>query len=328
MSSETNKNFNELLDIIDRKLALKNIPLVQRCFFAAAEFVTEFVTKIKINGGDTEDFKTDFYEKTWFCTLYKHIESWYCDRYGEALSEHTEQSAIGVVSVYGTPFKISVPLIVKGPVEKQNKTAWFTIPKTIMEKEDVIEWFHSPPNMNSLDSTIIETLYADLSHVGSSLRSINVNLRTANIESENTRRMASDIIKHLQNAVEDILKTNNRGITYAFWELHLALEKSIKVLLLQHNSLKHHHHNLDELFNKAKNEYQIVIDDHKLSNLPSHKEAIQYRYSEIEGTNCEYAISIYNDVIELIKNTTDMLKRKIIMKNNASFLIKLPPWKC
>ena len=327
MQSESNKHISQILDLIDRQLALGNVPLGQRCFHATIEFVTEFVIKIEVDGSETDDFKTDFYEKEWFRGLYKHIKSWYCSRYGEALNEPTSQSAIGVVSIYGTPFKVVVPLSVRGAIEEPGKSAWFTIPNSVLEEEDVIEWLPNPPNTDSLDSPVIEKIYFDLSHVGSSLRSIYVNLMTAEKESENIRGMASGIISHLQNAAEDILKPDSGGVSYAFWELHLAVEKSIKVLLLQHGSQKHHHHDLHKLFNKAKIEYEIKIEDQKLVNLPSDKEAVKYRYGEKAGATSEYAVSIYNDVLDIVSDTTKVLKRKLIM-NNASFLMQLPPWEC
>lgn len=327
MQDESNSHINDILDLIDRQLALGNVPISQRCFHAAIEFVTKFVIKIKTNGLETDDFKTDFYEKDWFKSLYNHIKSWYCDRYGEALKESTSQPIIGVVSLYDTPFKVLVPLTVRWAVEIPGKSAWFTIPNSVLEKEDVIEWLQSPPNLDSLSTSITERLYSELSHIGFSLRSINVNLMTADKENENIRGMASGIISHLQNAADDILKSNSGGVSYAFWELHLAVEKSIKVLLLQHGSQKHHHHNLHELFKKAKYEYGIEIEAQKLLNLPSNQDAIKYRYGEKAGTTSEYAIAVYYDVLDIVRETTKALKRKIIM-NNASFLIQLPPWEC
>ncbi len=137
--------------------------------------------------------------------------------------------------------------------------------------------------------------------------------------------MASGIITHLENAAKDILKCDARGITYAFWELHLAIEKSIKILLLQQGSKNHHHHNLKKLFARARTEFNINIDDKKLANFPSSKEVIQYRYDEITGTTSEYATLIYRDVLDIVSTTTKALKRTITM-NNASFLLQMPPW--
>ena len=325
MHSESNKQIDEILDIIDRKLALSNIPLNQRCLLAATEFVSDFVIKIKVDGKESDDFKTDFYEKGWFKGLYKHISAWYCFRYGEALNKPTSQSATGVISLYGTPFKVVVPLSVRGAIEEPGKSAWFTIPNSVLDEEDVVEWLSSPPNLDSLDSAVIEKIYSDLTHVGASLRSIHVNLMTADKQHEQIGGMASGIISHLNNAAKDILKSGSGGVSYAFWELHLAVEKSIKVLLLQHGSKKHHHHDLHELFKKAKNDYDIKIENQKLFNLPSRKEAIKYRYGEETGTTSEYAISIYNDVLDIVSGTTKALKRKLMM-NNASFLLQLPPW--
>jgi HEPN domain-containing protein len=109
--------------------------------------------------------------------------------------------------------------------------------------------------------------------------------------------------------------------------MHLAVEKSIKVLLIQHGLHEHHHHDLHKLFDKARIEFSVDIDDQKIINMPTDKESNKYRYGEIAGTTSQYAISIYSDVIHIIKNTTLAMRRKFVM-NNASMLIQFPPWEC
>jgi len=137
--------------------------------------------------------------------------------------------------------------------------------------------------------------------------------------------MISGISSHLHNAAKDILSSEREGVTTAYWELHLAVEKTIKVFLTQHGSQNPHHHKLHNLFNQARNEYGLQINNDKLNKMPSSKEAISYRYGEQSGTTNEYAISVYKEVLDIVRDTTQSLKRKYTMAN-ASFLIQRPPW--
>ena len=180
--------------------------------------------------------------------------------------------------------------------------------------------------MDKLQNEVIEDLYSKITFVGTSLREVYVNLMTAEKQNDSKYAgMSSGITQHLENAANDILNSGISGVTYAFWELHLAVEKAIKSILIQHGSNSHHHHELEKLFKKAKENYGVYIEHNVLSNLPTSKEANQYRYGEIDGTTTEYAISVYMDVLKLVSSTTKALKRKIVM-NNASFLIQRPPW--
>jgi hypothetical protein len=67
--------------------------------------------------------KDNFHDKVWFKSLYKQVKSWYCLRYGESFSQSKPSTAIGVISLYGTPFEVSIPLFVRQNIEKIGESA-------------------------------------------------------------------------------------------------------------------------------------------------------------------------------------------------------------
>ena len=325
MGNESDEYIETVFDLIDRQLANQAVSVNQRPLKASILFVTDWI--VEVAGEEKENFKTDFCEKQWFKGIYKKIYSWYCLRYGEAFNITTSSSSTitGVIIFYGTPFEVSIPLSVTGNIEIPGEQVWFTIPNSILPDEDVVDWLENPPSLDALNQTLIKQLYHDLSYVGTSMRSIHVNLMTAEMKDEQIRGMARGIKSHLINAARDILQLDTNGVTYAYWELHLAVEKSIKVFLIQHGTTNPRNHDLLQLFELAEKEHGLEVNKESIGALPTGKEAIQYRYAELPGTTTDYAVRIYNAVLDLVTTTTHALQRKITM-DNASFLIQRPPW--
>ncbi len=152
MISENNRGFYEILELIDTKLALSNTPLSQRCTFAAMEFVTKFVVKIKIEETEVDNFKADYFEKRWFQLLYGEIKEWYYLRYGKALKKSKPQAFVGVIIIYSTPFKVVVPTSIRGATHESGKSAWFTLPNSVLKNENIMEWLPDHPNLRQVKS--------------------------------------------------------------------------------------------------------------------------------------------------------------------------------
>ncbi len=181
MINEKDKQFYEILDLIDSGLATQNIPINQRALSASIEFLTKFVEQISEDGVIIDDFKSDFYDKKWFGSLYKQIEKWYCDKYGEAYNSYTKSTISGVVSIYNSPFKVIIPLTVDGKIEESGNKRWVTFPNSVLDNEDVIDWIENPPNLDKLNEDILHELYAKTSFVGESLRAIHINVKCLSV---------------------------------------------------------------------------------------------------------------------------------------------------
>lgn len=147
---------------------------------------------------------------------------------------------------------------------------------------------------------------------------------TVSLEKE-LYKIASSIPSHIDKAINDILSLDDGRISTSFWEIHLAVEKAIKLIILQNRYDHKNKHNLIELCNIANKIDGIQIDCSIFSKLPSHKEAIKKRYGEGITFSMQQAVRNYIYAIEVIDKLTAFLKRKFVF-NNARFLLQLAPW--
>ena len=67
----------------------------------------------------------------------------------------------------------------------------------------------------------------------------------------------------------------------------------------------------------------VNIDD--INEFISSKNAIKYRYGEIEDPTINQAMKYYLDALNISTELTSSLKREIVF-DNASFKLKRPPW--
>lgn len=327
MNNKADKEYvDKLMELIDLQLSDQNVLVKDRPLKSAIKFVNDFVLRVSPDGQTEEDVKEDFVKESWFRNIYKYHKEWYCQKYGDVFSETSSKSATGLIYLYNSPIKVDVPLWIVKEVVEPGKSAWFTLPNSILDGEDVVSWLAPSPNLDGLSPEELKELCSNLEFVGISIRKIHVNIMTSDGQNEAAiSGMLSGILLHLENAAKEIISAGTDGVKYAFWDMHLAAEKSIKAVLLQAGSQKHHHHKLKDLYKQAKEQYGTNINIDMLPNLPKSSEAIKYRYGALPGTTSYYAYSVYKEVLKLIVNTTSALKREIVM-NNASFLIQRPPW--
>lgn len=316
------KNLSDFLEyqlpIFDEILAKEHTPLRQRPLAATMDFVTYCVVEIE---GDS---KENALEKSWFKFLYQQVAEWYSQRYGDAMKADTKWSALGLILIYGTPFRIEIPLSVAGKVESPTKR-WFCLPNEVLEEENVFDWVVNPPNFKKMSAAELSWVETDLRVIANSIRSLKINLMTAIKEGEGLRISAGSIPSHIEKSANDILSLSRGGISSSVWELHLAMEKSLKLLIRQKGCDPPNIHDLVELCNKANQMDGVSIDMGALRNLPSHHDAIRHRYGEADALTVDQAVLNYKSSLTIVREITAVLSRKIVMKN-AKLLIQKPPW--
>ena len=317
LSAKNRKDFNEIFSLIDLKLSAINTAISQRPFLAACEFVEEFISEIK---GDT---KKDYHTKNWFKDLYKYSITWYTKRYGSALYSKSKNYFKAVIFIYNSPFEIHIPeILVKKDDDGVHK--WITFPNEVLPEENIIDWIINPPNFKK-NEDIIRQINHQIKEVGTSIRTIRIGLMTATRDNEIISGMLSNIIQHLELAAEDILRNKVSGVSMAYWDMQMAMEKILKVYLMQRGVENPYDHKIVEMVKTSKVNFKMEIDDNLFKNIPTDKEAIKYRYGEISGTTPQYAFGVYKNVLQIIKLYSIQLKRKLTM-NNASLKIANPPW--
>lgn len=317
LSEKNKEDFGKIFTLIDLKLSASNIAISLRPFLAVSEFVEDFIIEIK---GDTKD---NYHKEKWFKHLYNYSVDWYKDRYGSAFDSKPKNYFKGVILIYQTPFEIRIPqTIVKKDDDGISK--WITFPNDILPEENVNDWLVTAPNYDKTEENIGDILN-QIKNIGSLIRSISVGLMTATSDNDVISGMKAGIITHLEAAAEDILRYEISGISLAFWEMQLALEKILKVYLMQRGEQNPYNHNILNMVKVSKDKYKMKIDSNLFGNIPSDKEAIKYRYGEIRGTTQQYAYEVYKNILLIISLYSQALKRKLTM-NNASFKIAPPPW--
>jgi len=169
-----------------------------------------------------------------------------------------------------------------------------------------------------------EKLKKNINDIATNARSIHVNLMSASLE-KNLHKISNTIQAHIDKAVRDILSLDVGKISTSYWEIHLAIEKAIKLIILQNGCDHQNKHNLDKLCKIANNIKGIKLDCSIFSKFPSDDEAIKQRYCEGSYFTIQEAVNNFISANEVISKLTGLLKREIFI-DNARILFAIPPW--
>lgn len=296
---------------IDKLLEEKNVPVFDRLFRASLLFIDLVVIDSSF------DSKQDLIKSEAFSDcIVPPINDWYWEKYGKLINRPTDYSYSGLVKLYSQPVKIEIPATLSKS-EEEGMTAWLIFPDHLYETEDVQKMF---PEAISIDD---QQAIDDVAVVVKYTRSINLAINSVTGLSKEAKNMSSGIWRHFEKAISDILTFKNEVASVGCWELHLAIEKSFKVLLNQKTGDKHTGHDLTVLSKNLK-EYLPDLDLSPINDLPSDKEAIKMRYSEQVQTINE-AMEFYKTALLIVYRLTSALDKELII-NNASFLLKKAPW--
>lgn len=318
MSSHLREFLAEQLPIIDKILAEQAVGIARRPFHAASMFVSECIVEIE---GCSKD---DFLEQSWFGDLLLWVHDWYGDRYGQAPLRSKDRVAPGLVLLFGTPFKLSVPLTLTEPGALPD-TVWVIFPTNVQPGEAVLDWIVGPPNIERLTSGERLELEKDVCSVASSTRALDVNLMTADLDSAMARQLAASISAHISSGVDGIVSLEGSRLSLSVWELFMAVEKALKVVLHQRVGDAPSTHNLDDLLTQAYSHGLPSIDPLILAALPTASEAIRHRYGEVGAPTANSAVHVYRTALTVVEICACSLTR-VVEFRDARFLIRKLPW--
>lgn len=308
---------DEHMPVIDELLQSDKIPIFKRFMIAARLFVEDAVIDSSFNSKE-ELLKS----KAYFGIIIPLVNDWYFEKYGQLARNPYVKIYSGIITPYGQPVLIKIPSTTT-KVEVPNKTAWMSFPDHLQENESLTEMIKIPLKLEKLTVIEIEKLLTEFNDVVSKTRSINLNIMSADELDEDYSNMAQGIWSHFEKSIVDIISLQNQQASIGCWELHLAIEKTLKVFLNQKDGKKHFGHDLKSLRDKVKS-YVPEVDLSLIDSLPSDKDAIQMRYSELI-TCIDDAVSYYQKALMLVFAITNKLSRKHKF-NNSSFLLEMPPW--
>lgn len=306
------------LELFDKAFAQEGLPFRQRPLKAAMWLVKYGI--LEISGGSKEQY----WSQPWFTIIVINITMWFKERYGEQAFESEQDYLGGVILLRGTPVRLDIRRIVN-KVEVEGETAWMIYPDAIHESESMLTFFSSKPKLDSLSATDLTKLEANVATIVSRTRRINLALQCANNLTSEGKRLRDGVWVHVEQAVNNIAGLNSAIAAIGAWELHLAVEKTFKVFLLQHGSpdLKSLGHDMEKL-NIAAQADGLRVEPAALNKLPHWRKASSSRYSQAEMRLCDL-VAIYDVALQLMAEITDKVTRAAVL-NNAGFLLRKPDW--
>jgi len=317
MSQDLKDSLPDYLMEIDLSLAEDGVPLHRRPLDAASIFVLEYI--IDIRGGT----KNDFLAQPWFASLFKFVQEWYADKYGAALKS-SDPADVGLTVIFGTPFKVKIPLTLTERGETPG-TVWLCFPNEVLPGEQVVGWVQDPPNLSRLSTEDMSTLVDEIAWVVAAARTLHIQLMTAELAQESTKQLAAAIRAHVTRAIDDICSLEGARMSLAMWDLFFAVEKALKVYLIQKTGTPLRSHDLEKLVRRAESSGLSPVDRCHLHAMPSEEEAMQHRYGEIEAPTVEEAAKTYKSALAILVHCADGLERTFGMRN-ARLLISQAPW--
>ncbi|MCG2572007.1 hypothetical protein LVY74_00340 [Acinetobacter sp. ME22] len=315
-NEELRKLVYESLPAIDSVLDEQGVPIFDRAFHAAIMFV-EYCVEDNSIGSKEELIKHKVFIEGFIPLFYE----WYTDKYGDFIKKPQNKFYSGLIVIYGIPSLIQIPATIS-KIHIVNESSWLKFPDSLQKDETLEQMMKDKKNINKLSKEHYQKVFLNFEEIVSLTRKINLNILTATLDS-NARNMASSIWPHIEKCIQDICTFNDSSASVGCWELHLAVEKTLKVFLMQHHDKKMKGHDLLKLANKI-NEYNYCIDLDLVEALPSSSCAIEFRYGE-KIINFIHVYDYYIKTLILIEHITSKYKRKYLIYN-AAFLIKAAPW--
>lgn len=302
---------------IDEILAKQNIPIHKRFFVAGKLFVETAVLDSTFKSNN-DLLESEVYRES----ILPLFNDWYFEKYGDLAKGYGNDVYVGIVLAYGQPVELKIPATTTEVVE-EDKLARMTFPDHLQESEKIEELIQPKFDLGKMEEESVKELRDQVTKVVALTRTINLDLNMASNLSQPAFDMAQGIWSHFEKGISDILTLKSELACIACWEIHLAIEKSLKVLIHSKSGKSKHGHKLDELIIFL-NKYESGIDSSRLSKLPSDKDAIKLRYAEMIKQPIE-AFNYYLVALEFVGDIVSRLEHKIGIKN-ASLTLKMAPW--
>jgi hypothetical protein len=308
---------DEHMPFIDEHLQKLNVPIFDR-FMRAAYFFVDFA----IIDSNYESKEELLKSAAFIEGIIPLVNDWYWDKFGELAKSPVNRTYSGIITPYGHPVLVKIPATTSR-VEVPNETAWLTFPDCLTENESIGDMAQTKIDLDKLHGEEVDRLSTEFSEVVSMTRKINLNVGSAGGIDTEAANMADGIWGHIEKSIVDILSFQDIQASIGCWELHLAIEKTLKVYLKQICGSWVFGHDLNKLSSKINN-HDANLDFSVIQSLPSDKDAIKLRYAELVK-NVSEAVDYYKKALRLIEKVTSKYERKYSI-NNASFLLKMAPW--
>lgn len=309
------------LPMIDELLDTQEVPVYDRLLRAATLFVEIYEIEVVIAG--TTISENNLIKHPFFFEEFVPIfRDWYFEKYGDFTENPQNRNYSGLIVIFGQPCLINIPSTVS-KIETPGETAWLKFPDSLQDNESIEQMMAVSRNLEKLSEEEYKKVTSDLSNVVALTRKINLSIMSADNLNKEASNMIQGIWPHIEKCISDICTLEKSKASVGCWELHLAIEKALKVFLHQHCNQKVKGHDLlvlGEIINKNHDSIDLSI----LKLLPHSDDAIKLRYGE-KVLDINEIIDHYNNALKFLEYLTYQYKRKYSIYN-AAFLIKAAPW--
>lgn len=286
------------IPILDTHLSEGNQPIHNRPMMSAMMFVKECMVSI-----DDKEIDDDFLVEDWFAEILQVTTSWYRERFGNEMLESPPDEILGVVGAFGTPLSLRIPRI--SEIETDTPAIKrIVFADGVLAEEDAMKWVSPAPNLSGLEDAIADAVRENVARNVTALRRIYRRTTVADYASQENRSLAESVEGHVAKAAADI-QSNNFG--QAIWELHLGIEKILKVYLRQANGKSPFIHDLPTLIADAEAAGLPSCAHLNLHTLPPEKDAIKHRYADLPAPNFTDMMKIYETAISAIADIAGSL---------------------
>lgn len=311
------------LDMIDRVLAEREVPLWERPLRAARDFVRYFIIKIRIGEEESEPGAFNDYAGTeWFKMMHARTVAWYSSRYGEAMNRESGQIVNGCTMVLGTPFILHVPVVTKR-TGTPGETIWICFPKEVEDDEDSLAWIENAPNIASLPRGDGLKARRLANEVAGAIRSIQTSLATVEDPSGGVAALRDAIVQHLDTAAVLIAKARPEQLKHAQWDLQMACEKALKLLSEQRHATFPETHDLHYLFDQLPGNKPFKRK--WLDNIPNWERMAEWRYGQGLPISLADAFSRYRSTLKIVRSIADAANHMLHI-GGASIELKRAPY--
>lgn len=190
----------------------------------------------------------------------------------------------------------------------------------VLAEEDPTKWITPTPSIGVLNGNT--ELRKQVVRIANALRQVYHRLLVADLISSDARELALSIQGHLEKAAGDI-QSGQHGA--AVWELHLSIEKALKVFLRQTGESIPQSHDLTKLVADAEQVGLPLCSQLNLQQLPHHSDAIKHRYAELAAPTFERIMEIYDIALHVTVHIAGAFKQSAFA-NHKEFYIKALSW--
>ena len=309
----------EWMPAIDSALEDMGIPISDRLMKAAMLFFKYAIIDSSYDSKEELLENMDF-----FSELQSSVNHWYSEKYGNGLILKKQANDLTALTFFhGQPMKIVFPSSLT-QVEVEGETVWLIHPNSIYETESWTHFYEGNLNFEKIPATKKDQLERDTTEMVSLMRSTYLNILTFSTDDEIYNNMIAGVTNHINAAVSSISTLDETKASIGCWDMHLALEKTLKTFLYCNYKKSAKGHNIFKLLEQDEQEIlkgiELGIDPVWLDG----KDVIALRYSE-KKLPVKDAFLRYRAFMKLINIASGKLGNKIRI-DNSRILLKKPSW--